>query len=252
MKGKHKFLGILFFVLFVLTSILNFFKLVSLNNFLKKINIEDNLKFSDDIIFLCFFLIFIFGTLVFYFLFFNKKFKLEKIIEKNDHILEKEEKKEIFEEEKINYELIVDEILENLKEEKNYIHFIEKLFHNLAKSYQIVQAVFFTKNKETQEFENKVNYAFYSEEGVKNFKIGEGINGQVAKTKEILNIENIPKNYITILSGMGKSSPNNLVIVPIIKENETIGIMEVAAFTKFDKNIEIVLNLISKKIATFL
>ncbi|OQX99923.1 MAG: hypothetical protein B6I24_01350 [Bacteroidetes bacterium 4572_128] len=250
MKGKYKFLGILFFVLFVLTSILTFFKLVSLNNFLKNLNIEDSLKFSDDIIFLCFFLIFIFGILIFYFSIKDKKLKLEEIVEKDSFVLEEEKK--ILEKEEIDYESIVDEILENLKEEKNYIHFIEKLFHNLAKSYKIVQAVFFTKNKESQEFENKVNYAFYSEEGVKNFKIGEGINGQVAKTKKILNIENIPKNYITILSGMGKSSPNNLIIVPIVKENETIGIMEIAAFTKFDKNIEIVLNLISKKIATFL
>jgi len=52
-----------------------------------------------------------------------------------------------------------------------------------------------------------------------------------------LNLKEIPEDYVTILSGLGSSSPNNLLLIPIILEDETVGVIELASFKKFGKVI---------------
>jgi len=72
----------------------------------------------------------------------------------------------------------------------------------------------------------------------KKFKTGESLPGQVAKNKTILNISNIPENYINIFSGLGKSSPKYMLFIPILYNNKTIGVIELASFKSFNKNTE--------------
>jgi two-component system chemotaxis sensor kinase CheA len=38
-------------------------------------------------------------------------------------------------------------------------------------------------------------------------------------------------------SGLGKSTPNYLLLVPVIAENETIGVVELASFKPFTNEI---------------
>jgi putative methionine-R-sulfoxide reductase with GAF domain len=113
--------------------------------------------------------------------------------------------------------------------------FTEKFLSNIAKEFDIVQGLFFFKEKDSEAFKNVGKYAYFGEEDPKDFKIGETLSGQVAKNKTILFLTDIPDNYVTILSGLGTSSPNNLLIIPVIINGETIGIIELASFKEFEK-----------------
>jgi putative methionine-R-sulfoxide reductase with GAF domain len=113
--------------------------------------------------------------------------------------------------------------------------FTEKLLSNIAKEFDIVQGLFFYKEKDSETYKNIGKYAYFGEEEPKDFKIGETLSGQVAKNKTILFLTDIPDNYVTILSGLGTSSPNNLLIIPVIVNDETIGIIELASFKEFEK-----------------
>ena len=62
------------------------------------------------------------------------------------------------------------------------------------------------------------------------------MSGQVAKNKKILVLEEIPENYVTILSGLGSSSPDHVIIIPIIWEDKTHAIIELASFKQFKSN----------------
>jgi len=112
--------------------------------------------------------------------------------------------------------------------------YTEAFLSKFAKEFDIVQGLFFLKEKDSDIFKNISKYAYFGEEEPKNFKLGESLSGQVAKNKTILNIKDIPENYVTILSGLGSSSPKNLLIIPIISNNETIGIVEFASFKEFE------------------
>jgi PAS domain S-box-containing protein len=67
---------------------------------------------------------------------------------------------------------------------------------------------------------------------------GEGLVGTCAREKQYINLTEIPKGYITITSGLGDTPPNNLLLVPVLHENELLGVIEIASLNNF-KDYEI-------------
>ena len=63
-----------------------------------------------------------------------------------------------------------------------------------------------------------------------NFVLGEGLIGQCAIEKKPIIITNPPADYITIQSGLGESTPNNIMILPILNGDILVGILEFATF----------------------
>jgi HAMP domain-containing protein/signal transduction histidine kinase/CheY-like chemotaxis protein len=79
-------------------------------------------------------------------------------------------------------------------------------------------------------------YAFGEEVKVaKEFALGEGLVGQCAIEKERILLTNVPKNYIKISSGLGKASPVNLIVLPVLFEKEIKAVIELASFDTFSE-----------------
>ncbi|MEI7596446.1 MAG: GAF domain-containing protein [Bacteroidota bacterium] len=119
----------------------------------------------------------------------------------------------------------------------------DKLLSIIAKKINLVQAeIYLVNNDETRRVRLKTSYAYYNPEGkVLEFEEGEGLVGQVMKNGVPLNLTNVPDGYITVISGLGKTTPQNLLIVPIVSANNNIGVIEMASFSKFEKETENVL-----------
>jgi len=128
----------------------------------------------------------------------------------------------------------------------------EKLLQNIARELDIVQGLVFVLNDADQMFHVKGEYAYFSEEQPRSFPIGETLSGQVAKNRKLLNLKELPDGYITVLSGLGKSSPRQLLIIPVICEDESIGVMELASFKPFGENEELLAVKISESMANLL
>jgi signal transduction histidine kinase/CheY-like chemotaxis protein/HAMP domain-containing protein len=65
------------------------------------------------------------------------------------------------------------------------------------------------------------------------YRIGQSLIGQVAKSKRPIVVDAIPHGYIKISSGLGEASPSNLAIMPIMFEDQVLGVVELASFSKF-------------------
>ena len=65
------------------------------------------------------------------------------------------------------------------------------------------------------------------------YRIGQSLIGQVAKSKRPIVVDEIPQGYIRISSGLGEAAPANLAIMPILFEDQVLGVVELASFTKF-------------------
>ena len=77
-------------------------------------------------------------------------------------------------------------------------------------------------------------YAYVDEvKASKEFSLGEGLLGQCALEKARILFTNVPKNYLKIGSGLGKSSPVNLVVLPVLFEKEIKAVIELASFETF-------------------
>jgi len=64
-------------------------------------------------------------------------------------------------------------------------------------------------------------------------RIGQSLIGQVAKSRRPIVVDDIPHGYIKISSGLGEASPSNLAIMPIMFEDQVLGVVELASFSKF-------------------
>ncbi|MDT3426338.1 two-component system chemotaxis sensor kinase CheA [Paenibacillus forsythiae] len=64
-------------------------------------------------------------------------------------------------------------------------------------------------------------------------KLGEGLVGQCALDQNILKLEELPGDYIHISSGLGRTPPRQAVIAPVVFENRTVAVVEVASLLKW-------------------
>jgi HAMP domain-containing protein len=62
---------------------------------------------------------------------------------------------------------------------------------------------------------------------------GQGLVGQAAKERKRIIITDTPPEYIKISSGLGEATPANVVVLPIIFEDEVLGVIEIASFSRF-------------------
>jgi signal transduction histidine kinase/CheY-like chemotaxis protein/HAMP domain-containing protein len=65
------------------------------------------------------------------------------------------------------------------------------------------------------------------------YRIGQSLIGQVAKSKRPIVVDDIPPGYIKISSGLGEAAPTNLAVMPVLFEDQVLGVVELASFSKF-------------------
>jgi transcriptional regulator with GAF, ATPase, and Fis domain len=130
---------------------------------------------------------------------------------------------------------------------KNPDAFAKKLLTNLADELEVTQGIVYTLNPDGNSFGFLTGYALTNKEPVADFKLGENLNGQVAASQEIMVVKDIPDDYLSVESGLGKSKPRNLIIMPIIHDNKTIGILEITTFLDITNNIQELLTELGKQ-----
>jgi len=81
-------------------------------------------------------------------------------------------------------------------------------------------------------------------------QVGEGLLGQTVLEKEITLMSEIPEGYLSITSGLGIASPQNLIIVPLKSNDEVVGVIELASFKEFDDTDIEFLEKVSESIAS--
>lgn len=64
-------------------------------------------------------------------------------------------------------------------------------------------------------------------------KIGEGIAGQVVKSGKQILINDIPEGELTISYAAGNTKPKNIAAVPIMRNNNVIGVMEFGSLNSY-------------------
>ncbi len=65
------------------------------------------------------------------------------------------------------------------------------------------------------------------------FRLGQSLIGQVARTRKPIVVNDLPADYVKISSGLGEAAPVNLMILPIVFEDQVLGVIEAGSFTRF-------------------
>ena len=59
--------------------------------------------------------------------------------------------------------------------------------------------------------------------------LGEGLVGQAAVEAKPILVEDVPADYIKISSGLGEAPPRNIIVLPVIFEDQVLGVIELAS-----------------------
>ena len=80
----------------------------------------------------------------------------------------------------------------------------------------------------------QATYAYSSRKKLTNsYPFGKGLVGQAALEKNYINVSPCPKDYIHIESGLGVALPVNILVYPLVMNNEVKGVIELGAFKTF-------------------
>src|SRR5213594_3526714 len=80
----------------------------------------------------------------------------------------------------------------------------------------------------------QAGYAYRPRKGVAmEFAFGEGLIGQCALEKKRIVVTNVPRDYIKIGSSLGEATPANIVVLPVLFENDLRAVIELASFEPF-------------------
>src|SRR5579863_3513792 len=65
------------------------------------------------------------------------------------------------------------------------------------------------------------------------YRLGQSLIGQAARSKRSIMMGDLPESYVKISSGLGEAPPANLAVLPILFEDQVLGVIELASFTSF-------------------
>ncbi|MFF0018551.1 HAMP domain-containing protein [Streptomyces sp. NPDC005374] len=63
--------------------------------------------------------------------------------------------------------------------------------------------------------------------------VGRSLVGQAARNRRPITVEELPEGYVTISSGLGQAVPSALVVLPIVAEEQVLGVIELASVSRF-------------------
>jgi len=115
-----------------------------------------------------------------------------------------------------------------------------RILSELAQVVNAQQGMFYIleqeENGDNQKLKLSSAYAFGEELNPnREFALGQGLVGQVAIDKERILLNNVPKEYIKITSGLGEASPVSVIVLPVLFEKEIKAVIELASFGNFSE-----------------
>ena len=84
------------------------------------------------------------------------------------------------------------------------------------------------------------------------FRLGEGLVGQCAKEKKRILLTEVPADYVRINSGLGESTPLNIIVLPVLFEGSVRAVIELASFSPFSVTHQAFLDSLTESIGLVL
>lgn len=86
----------------------------------------------------------------------------------------------------------------------------------------------------------------------KTIEIGEGLIGNCYMEKKSIHLNNIPEGYLDLSSGLGSAIPRTLYIVPLMKDTDVLGFVEMASLNELEQyQVDFIEKLAENIAATF-
>jgi len=138
----------------------------------------------------------------------------------------------------------------------NYTDVYDNVLKNFVKQLGANQAALFVLEEGENEqpmLELKACYAFNRKKYInKKIAIGEGLAGVAFAEKHTIFLTDVPDEYVKIKSGLGFSNPNCILIVPLLNNEQVVGVLELASFKVLEQYEIDFTKSVSESLASFI
>jgi methyl-accepting chemotaxis protein len=130
----------------------------------------------------------------------------------------------------------------------------DDILNNLVKYVNANQGAIFILEgdaKSGQHLEMLSCYAYSRKKFLnKRIEIGEGLVGQCVLEKQATYMTKVPEDYLSITSGLGAATPREVLISPLLINDDVFGVLEIASFDEFHSTKIDFINKLSENIAS--
>ncbi|MEW9530194.1 HAMP domain-containing protein [Microbispora sp. NPDC049125] len=111
----------------------------------------------------------------------------------------------------------------------------ELVMNELAPLVGAQHGTFLLAEETTNGVELRVVGSYGHRETSRRYAMGESLVGQSALARRTILVEDIPPGYLTVASSLGHADPVTLVVLPIVVEDQVLGVIELASLRRFSK-----------------
>ncbi|MEM7110467.1 MAG: GAF domain-containing protein [Bacteroidota bacterium] len=156
--------------------------------------------------------------------------------------VEKKEKKDLDEEQEEEDQKFTDLDISKIRKlaqskKGKEAELVQSILVEICKELEAGLGAFYTakKEKSINMLHMSATYALsLGETNRPSFEFGEGLVGQAASEKKLINIDEVPEGYLKVISGLGKAEPRYLLFIPVLKKGAIYGVAEIASFVPFN------------------
>lgn len=127
---------------------------------------------------------------------------------------------------------LIDAIEVYKKEQKPGMPKGQFILKSLAQCYEICGAIIYLKEENEEFFRFAGEYALADKVAPEVIDGNDGLVGQVLKTKKVMEVNDVPADYFTVITGLGHTLSIHLYVLPIVKDGVVCGVIEATSFNK--------------------
>ncbi|MDQ0534439.1 hybrid sensor histidine kinase/response regulator [Azospirillum picis] len=142
-----------------------------------------------------------------------------------------------------------------LQGERDLVTVSNMILSEIAPLVNAQHGVFYVATRERDDalLELVASYALKERKNLSNrFQLKEGLVGQCAYEKKRILLTNVPRDYVAISSGLGEAPPLNIIVLPVLFEDEVKAVIELASFNRFSETHQSFLEQLTESIGIVL
>ncbi|WP_244311162.1 HAMP domain-containing protein [Microbispora bryophytorum] len=109
----------------------------------------------------------------------------------------------------------------------------ELVMNELAPLVNAQHGTFLLAEETAADAELRVVGCYGHRDASRRHAFGESLVGQAAQARRTILVEDIPPGYLTVSSSLGEAGPVNLIVLPIVVEDQVLGVIELASLGRF-------------------
>jgi len=135
------------------------------------------------------------------------------------------------------------EISGELQQTANFSDLSRCFLSRIAPLIKLGHGVFYIYEEDQKRLRLLGGYAYRERKTLgQYFGLGQGLVGQAAMEKQAIFITEPPEDYVRIGSSLGEGTPRTIAVLPVIRNDRLLAVVELATFDRFDEGAQALLD----------